>query len=90
MRTRARDAGYTAVGFGVLAVQKLQVKRRDLQKEVGRRVGGKPGVRQAVRRVEAVVDPVLDRVEKQLPPQARVVMHTARTASKVVQDTLLR
>ena len=90
LRTRARDAGYTAVGFGVLAVQRLQVKRREVQKEVGRRVGGKAGVRQAVHRVEAVVDPVLDKVEKQLPLQARVVVHTARTAGKVVQETLLR
>jgi hypothetical protein len=89
LRTRARDAAYTAVGFGVLGVQRLQVKRREVQKEVGKRVGGKAGVAQAVRRVEAVVDPVLDKVEKQLPPQGRVVMHTARTAGKVVQKTLL-
>ena len=90
LRTRARDAGYTVVGFGVLAVQQLQVKRREIQKDVGKRIGGKAGVRQAVHRVESVVDPVLDKVEKQLPPQARVVVHTARTAGKVMQETLLR
>ena len=89
LRTRARDAGYTAVGFGVLAVQRLQVMRREIQKDVGKRVGGKAGVASAVKKVEAVVDPVLDKVEKQLPGQARVVMHTARTAGKVVQKTLL-
>lgn len=27
---QARDAGYTAVGFAVLGVQKLQVRRREL------------------------------------------------------------
>ena len=50
----------------------------------------KESVSKAVHRVEAVVDPVLDQVEKQLPVQARIVMHTARTAGKVVQETLLR
>ena len=88
--TRARDAGYTAVGFGVLAVQKLQVKRRDIQKEVGARIGGKEGVGKAVRRVEAAVDPVLDKVEHVLPGQARVAVHTARLAGKVVRETMLR
>jgi len=90
LKARARDAGYTAVGFGVLAVQRLQVKRREVQKEVGRRVGGKAGVADAVHKVEAVVDPVLDQVEKQLPLQARAVMRTARTAGKAVQEQLLR
>ncbi len=31
---RAKDAGYTAVGFGVLAFQKAQVRRREITETV--------------------------------------------------------
>ena len=87
--TRARDAGYTAVGFGVLAVQKLQVKRREVTKDVARRIGGKDGVRAAAKRVDAAVDPVLDGVEKRLPPAARTTFHRARQAGRAVERIVL-
>jgi hypothetical protein len=29
-----RDAGYTAVGFGILAFQRAQVRRRELERSV--------------------------------------------------------
>ena len=86
---RARDAGYTAVGFGVLGVQKLQVKRRELTKEVVRRVGGKDGVRAAAKRVDKAVDPVLDGLEKRLPAGARTTFHRARMAGRAVERVLL-
>ena len=59
--TRARDAAYTAVGFGVLAVQRLQVRRRDLTKDVVERRLPLPsrlvvkGARRAARRVQSSV-----------------------------------
>ncbi|MEY4365489.1 MAG: hypothetical protein RLZZ305_833 [Actinomycetota bacterium] len=34
---QARDAGYTAIGFVVLGVQKLQVRRRELTAEISAR-----------------------------------------------------
>jgi hypothetical protein len=34
----ATDAFYVTVGFGVIAVQKVQVRRRELQEVLGRRV----------------------------------------------------
>lgn len=87
--TRARDAGYTAVGFGVLAVQRLQVQRRELAKDIGERIGGREGVGRFVRQVEAAVDPLLDDVEKRLPEGGRTFVHRARQAGKVVRHTLL-
>jgi hypothetical protein len=73
---RARDACYTAVGFGVLAVQRLQVARRQLTKDL-------------VRQAEAVVDPVLDGVERQLPQPARAFFHQVRVTGRAVRRTVL-
>lgn len=84
--SRARDASYTAIGFGVLAYQRLQVRRRELTKEVG----GKEGVVRFVHRVEEAVDPVLDGVERRLPDQARTAFHQARTATRTIERVLLR
>src|SRR5947209_16282051 len=61
---RARDVGYTAVGFGVLAFQRLQVQRRELTKELVGAAGGRAAVGRLVRQAEKVVNPVLDGVEK--------------------------
>ncbi len=84
--TQARDAAYTAVGFGVLAFQRLQVRRRELVQQVG----GREGVARFVRQVEEAVDPVLDGVEQRLPGQARTAVHRARLAGKTVERALLR
>ena len=86
MLGRARESGYTAIGFGVLAYQRLQVRRRELTKEAG----GKEGVARFVHRVEEAVDPVLDGLERRLPDQARTAFHQARTAGKTIERVLLR
>lgn len=86
---RARDAAYTAVGFGVLAVQRLQVERRQLVKDLYASVGGKPGVRRMARQVDKVVDPVLDSVEERLPEQTRRLFRQARVAGRALEHTLL-
>jgi hypothetical protein len=39
----AREALYVTVGAGVLAVQRVQVQRRELERELGRRFSGSPG-----------------------------------------------
>ena len=39
----ARETLYVAVGAGVLAVQKVQVQRREWEQEIGRRFGGSAG-----------------------------------------------
>ncbi len=74
-----KDAFYTAVGFGVLGVQQLQVQRRDLRKQL-RRVAGQ---------VEERVDPVLDDLEARLPTASRVVVEQARVVAKSMRHALL-
>lgn len=39
----AREALYVTVGAGVLAVQKIQVQRREWESEIGRRFAGPTG-----------------------------------------------
>lgn len=39
----ARDTLYVTVGAGVLAVQKVQVQRREWEREIGRRFAGPSG-----------------------------------------------
>lgn len=77
--TPVKDAFYTAVGFGVLGVQRLQVQRNDLRKQLRRAAG----------QVEERVDPVLDDLEARLPDVPRVVVKQARMAAKIVQHALL-
>ena len=86
---RLRDAGYTAVGFGVLAVQQAQVRRRELSKELGSTLGGRAAVGRFVRQVEKVVDPVLDGVERRLPKPAGTYFHQARVVSRIVERAVL-
>lgn len=90
MTIRARDAVYTAVGFGVLAAQRLQVTRRDLTKDVVERLGDSEDVRRLVHQAQVVIDPVLDVVERRLPLPSRVLFHQARRAARRVQESVLR
>ena len=87
LTARARDALYTAVGFGVLAAQRLQVRRRDLAKDLNQRLGESPPdlghlVRQVQEVVEPVLDPLLDVVEARLPLPQRVLLRQARRAAR--------
>ena len=74
-----KDAFYTAVGFGVLGFQQLQVQRRDLRMQL----------RRAADRVEERVDPLLDDLEARLPDAPRVVVKQARMAARTVQHAIL-
>jgi hypothetical protein len=87
--TRARDAAYTAVGFGVLAAQRLQVKRRDLTKDVVDRLGGPKEVKRKVRQAQVVIDPVLDVVERRLPLPSRLLFRGVRRAARSVETSFL-
>lgn len=77
--TSAKDAFYTAVGFGVLGVQRLQVQRRDLRKQL----------RRLADQVEERVDPVLDGIEARLPEAPRVAARQARMVAKSVRHALV-
>ena len=63
----AKDLFYVSVGFGILAFQRAQVARRELD---SRRAG-----------MERAVDAVLDHVQGRLPPPADKLMAQARSTA---------
>lgn len=86
----ARDAGYTAVGFAVLAFQRAQVRRRQLMKSMlSNRTDARRTARSVARRIDRTVDPMLDGVERVLPGQVRSMFRSARLVGKTVENTLL-
>ena len=86
----AKDALYVAVGFGVITVQKLQVRRRELSArfrgqvdDLGKRVDDRvKTVEERLESIESRVDALLDQFEERLPGQARAASQQARTAAK--------
>ncbi|MEN3314801.1 MAG: hypothetical protein V7605_1035 [Acidimicrobiaceae bacterium] len=85
-----KDAAYAAVGLGVLGVQRLQVRRRDVAKQV------EPQVREAAARLQRLaanadqtINPVLDRLEGRLPDATRDLVRSARTVVTDARDTIL-
>lgn len=85
-----KDAAYIAVGFGVIAFQKTQVRRREFEQQFGLSTGQ---FRQQMakvaddleERIEPIVETVetsLDQLEERLPEQAREVFKTVRTTAK--------
>ena len=74
-----RDSLYTAVGFGVLGFQQLQVRRREWQKELAR----------LAHEVDATVDPVLDDLVAKLPDDIRPLASQVRAAAMSARRVLL-
>lgn len=59
-----QDAGYTAVGLGVLALQQVQTRRRDITRKVGSELGAAGRQAQAVLSgVKSATSPVASRLE---------------------------
>ena len=94
---RMKEAAYAAVGLGVLGVQRLQVRRREVAKqveEVAKQV--EPQVREVAGRLQRLavttdeaVNPVLDRLEDRLPDTTRDLVRSARVAAVDARDTVL-
>lgn len=87
---RVKDAAYAAVGLGVLGVQHLQVKRRDVTKQL------EPQVRETAERLQRLasaadqaVNPVLERIEGKLPDATRDLVRSARSVATDARDTIL-
>ena len=75
------DAGYTAVGLGVLAVQQVQVRRRETRSRViGGLRGGRHRLESAVDQVKARIEPLQARFE---PLQAKLEPIKARLEAPV-------
>jgi hypothetical protein len=100
--TTARDAAYIAIGLGVLAVQRAQVRRQELAghlrsaQGIGEHVAAAPTeLTKRVLVVDDAVEQVLDRltaalapVEGQLPDRARDLVVQARTQAKAAHRQL--
>ena len=78
----ARDSFYVGIGFGVLGFQKLQVRRRELERDLRRRREDPRGprglVEDGVGLVGGGTDAVLGAVSTLLPPPLRDPVEGAR------------
>ena len=75
-----RDSLYASVGAGLLAFQRLQVARRDLERVFG---GGAPCAQ-----LRQGVDSVLDEIEDRLPQPVAEALHRSRDAVDTFTRTL--
>ena len=97
----ARDFLYLTVGFGVLAVQRIQAQRHELGEQLNSQLGaGRDGVAKIsgafeaqikslesrLTAIEERVDAALDQVEAKLPEQARGAVKQARAAARTARD----
>ncbi len=96
-----KDAGYVAVGLGVMAFQKAQVRRREVLESLkanplGNQVTeARSQLAKVVKSVETKLDPVvsqiesrLDEVEEKLPSGAKEIVRQARNQSKQTNDQI--
>jgi hypothetical protein len=74
-----RDAAYIAIGMGVIGVQRAQVRREELLKDLN----------EAIKQADAAISPVveaiearLDTVVDKLPAQAKQFVEPARQIGK--------
>ena len=74
-----KDALYTAVGFGVLGFQQVQLRRRELQKDLARLAAD----------LDGKIDPVLDDLVAKLPDDLRPLATQARAAAVTARRALL-
>src|SRR5438105_11290828 len=81
-----KDAAYVTVGLGVLAIQKAQVGRRELTKQVETQLAETgEQVQRFTRLVEERLQPVLDQIETALPESAKDLVKQARSAARDAQ-----
>ena len=77
--TTLRDSLYTAVGFGVLGLQQVQLRRRELQRDLARLAAD----------VDEKVEPVLDDLVARLPEDLRPLAANVRSAALNARRSLL-
>jgi hypothetical protein len=87
--TTLRDAAYVAVGFGLLAFQRAQVRRRALERALEAQGGAAlDQVSRLATELEERVEPALDELEGRLPPPAQDLLRTARSAAREARGRL--
>ena len=92
-----KDAFYVTIGLGVIALQRAQVRRQELTKQVSGQVDDAKSQLQSLTKlfddrvkvveerlegVETRFEALLDQLEEHLPEQARDLAKQARTAAK--------
>ena len=78
-----KDTFYVAVGFGVIAFQKAQVRRHEVAQLVEAQLNEtREQAQKLAREVEHRVEPVIDQLEERLPEQARDWVRQARTTAR--------
>ncbi|CAB4883357.1 unannotated protein [freshwater metagenome] len=99
----AKDAAYVTVGLAVLGLQKLQVRRRELARSIGRdtHVGRSPigdlvgavearlaSIDSRLESLEDKLDTAIVDLERRLPERAGVVLGQAHDLAKVARQQL--
>jgi aminoglycoside N3'-acetyltransferase len=100
----AEDAAYIAIGFGVLGLQRAQVRRRELMKQFEKQFSGLDGtvgdarseLRKTVKEIDHQVEEIFARVDsafepvaQRLPATAQAVVNQAREARDQVRHYLV-
>ncbi len=89
----AKDAAYVTVGFGVLAVQKIQVRRHEFTEQAKAQLDtakqfvteNAAGIDARIQRFEASVDQVVDQFGSRLPEPAHTIVNRAHDAAKAAR-----
>ena len=86
LNQNVKDAAYVAIGFGVIGLQRAQVVRHDVAKQVKARIENLSG---RIDKVEGQIEPVLDQLTGRLPAPARTALTDARAKAKQARTTLI-
>ncbi len=87
---RLKDAGYVAVGLGVLGAQRLLVGRREVVKRVEPQIRGAASqLQRLATATDERLNPVFYRMEERLPWPTRDVVRSARGRATGARDAVL-
>lgn len=97
----ARDSFHVTVGLGLIAFQRIQVRRQELRRQIDSNRGSSPlggagkalgdnlkMIEERVADAEERLDAALDDVETRLPDPAREAVAAARSAAKEARSQL--
>ena len=84
------DFLYTAVGFAVLGLQRLQYARRQLEKDAAARLrAASPETRVEVSKFVDAVDAALEKVRAEVPPPIAEVVTVTLSAGRHLREQIL-
>ena len=95
-----KDAAYVVIGLGVIATQKVNVRRQELRKQLetqrkqletqaaNAREIARTQLLKVAEDFESRIEPIVDQVEERLPAQAARLFKEAREQVKGAQETV--